>query len=1034
MAVRAWTAMWRLTLVAGVVSLAPAAAAQGPDVSVTRRGGAHVTTEPGALVTFSFQVENRSASDRTVEGHAILPTDWRLVITEPPVMISSGGSDLRLLRVALPAHASAGEYAVHYVAGDGWSRDSVLVTVAARRRVTTRVREAPTFARAGEGYDVLFVVQNDGNAPADIHLAVSASAGIAARIDSGAIHLAAGREQLVRARVESGDGTSRAKAATVRLAAAIDGDTSRIEPAASVVQMVSRHGANASRFRRLPTQLTVRQVDRAERPILELRGAGALTASGTTQAQFLFRGLDQRASLFGDQDEYWVSLAAQRYQLRLGDRTAPYSRLGASWRPGVGAEGLLNLGGVRVGAYTQRDRRTRMPGREAERGGNVSVYPFGRLAMELHYVSRQGEHAGDVWTTRGQLTSWRAAAVDAEFGRGRDSAGGGAAYAVAITGSFPRASYALRRLVADRGFPGLARGAASSEAAATLIPLSGVSMSVSATDWSGLRPATLTSIATTRQRAVDGSLAWNRWLEAGYRWSIESRPGLASARERRGRAARLYLSLPAPLVTLRGGIETGTSVLTDAPLERIPFRRLSARASAGRGGNTIAAAVEWLTGAPLTSWTQDDHVRAALNASLPLTTGTRLTTALSMTSHRGEHPRRTMMLDLAVVQSLPSGQSASWRTRAISYGPGAPVVAPTHQAEYIVPFGLPVGSSGATGRVRARLVDRETGRPMEGVLLRIGDRVRLTTADGLASFEGLSEATYYLEVDRVAIDGQHVVVPGSMVAVSIRQGETRGIDLAITRGASVGGRLRRFDAQRSGLSPSAQAPTDGEATIPGAVLQLSNGQDSVRTSVDGGGQFRFTLVAPGHWVLSVVQADLPRYYRFEEDRVAIDLAAGDARQVELRVSQSAPRVQMIARAELSLDASGTAPSRLARVGGGHTRTGEGDAGNHEVPWQTGQRRLVPFPPAPAIPPDAPSTPPVTTKHRYTTTRWDRNLRQVARAIYGNSSLWPKIWLANLDQLRDPRALRPGLRLRIPDQAPLTAVERHAAEQFEARTP
>jgi Uncharacterized protein containing LysM domain len=1043
--------MWRVTLVAGVISHGPAAAAQAPELSVRRRGAARVAIEPGAMATLAFQIENRSSADRTIAPRVVLPADWRLVIGESPVTVRSGDAELRLVPIALPSHAAAGGYAVRYVIGA--SEDSVVVIVPARRQVTTLVREAPEFVKAGHAYDVVFAVRNAGNAPASVHLTISASAGISTGIDSDVVHLAAGREALVRARVHSDERIARGGSARVRLIAAVDGDTSRIEPAVSLVNLVAPHADGMSRFRRLPAQLTLRQVDRAARPTVELRGAGALTENGATQAQFLLRGLDQTASLFGEQDEYWLSIDAPRYRLHLGDRPAPYSRLGESWRPGFGAAGELRLGRVGLEAFAQGDRRTGTLARDVERGGRVSVRPSDQLLMDAGYLSRSGVSAADVWTTHGRLTPRHGPAVDAELAHGRDSVGGGGAYAIAVTGALPRGSYALRHLAADSGFPGLTRGTTSSEAAATILPGAGVSMAVSATDWAGRRPTMFASASSARQRALDGYVGWNGWIEMGYRWSTELRSMLPSSRERHAQGARLYVSVPTAAVTLRGGIEQGTSVFTDAPLERIPYRRLSAQASVGRGENTLGVSVESLVGTPVGSWMPDDHLRGALNAGMRLTPSTRLTTSVSATNYRGARTGTPMMIDVALTQSLPFGQTASWRTRAVSYGPGTPAVRPTHQADYLMPLGVPIGSSGATGSVHARLVDRETGRPMEGVLLRIGDRVRLTNADGSASFDGLSEATHYLEVEQAGIGPRRVVVPGPVLAVVVHRGETREIDLAAVRGASIDGQVRRFDAP-SAAAPNSSSPIEA-GTVPGTVLQIANGQDSLRTSVDETGQFHFGQIAPGRWVLSVVQADLPRYHRFEQDRMFLELAPGEAQHVELRASPSAPQVQMIARAELSLVPSSARPrspgertgvavgesvaqwaSRIRRVvpqpaDGGVEDHGAVRMDGRDVPWETGTRRVVPPPARTVIAPEMAPAPPIVTKHRYTTTRWDVNLRQVARAMYGDSSLWAKIWLANLDQVRDPRAVRAGLRLRIPEQAPLTSEERQAAERYEA---
>jgi hypothetical protein len=219
--------------------------------------------------------------------------------------------------------------------------------------------------------------------------------------------------------------------------------------------------------------------------------------------------------------------------------------------------------------------------------------------------------------------------------------------------------------------------------------------------------------------------------------------------------------------------------------------------------------------------------------------------------------------------------------------------------------------------------------------------------------------------------------------------------------------------------------------------------------------------------LSVVQAELPRYHRFEQQRSALELRAGESLAVLLRVIPSAPAVQMIAQEVLTLEPSRGA-SRAPRVAADRASAqwqsnrrriirapGDSDSlvtvlpSAPGLPWYPGRRRYVPAPsrqdsavmtPPPTrrfVPPPPPSEPdstgatPPATRHRYTVTRWDLSLVHVARVMYDDASLWPKIWLANLDQVKDPDVIRPGQRLRVPDKAPLTAAERAAGKRYMA---
>lgn len=1045
-------ARW-LALAAAVLCRASIAAAQQRSVSVERIGAARREIEPGAQGTLTFRVSNRRAVEQTLQSRLELPPSWSLVIPEPPLDLSPHEVELRLLRIALPAAATPGTYPVSYAIAGTDARDSVLVVVPGRRRIEMSVVQSPHFVPAGARYEARFAIRNAGNARATIRFALSESDGFPVRLDSAVVHLEAGAGATVRAEVQSSDKVTHTVSHRVTLTPTIDGDTARIEPVVSVVEVIPRRTQGAQRFRTVPSQLTLRQVDRASTPTVELRGGGAVSADGTTKTEFLFRGPTQTASLSGEQDEYWLSLASRGFGLRLGDQSPSYTRLGESWRPGVGAAAELAFGRVTLGGFDRRDRRSQPGARPDERGGSVDLRLLGQALAGARYLVRSGANAGTVWTTHALLPGFRMATLDGEYGRGTDSAGGGGAYSVALTGGFAHASYALRRLAADSGFPGLTRGNTANEGTAALFPFGSLSLSGSITDWSGTRWPLLATRVDEWRRTTDGRVAWGELAEAGYRRTTGTSLVLAALRGRRTESMRLYLGTPFAVASLRGGIEEGYSEFESGAGGRVPFQRLSVRGSIGRGENLLAASVERFTGMPETSWVPDDHVSMALDAGLRIAPSTRLSAALSVTRYRGDHPRTPMMLDLSVAQNLPFGHRASWRTRAMSYGPGFPAVRPLHQADYVVPLGLPVAMSGESGTVEAQLVDREAARPLAGVLVRLGDQVRLTNADGRVSFTGLSPAVHYLDVERASLGTDRVVVPAGPIGIAVRPGETQRLELAAVRAARVHGAMRRFEARPSPVF-GAPAILEDSGPISGAVLQLSKGTDTLRVSVDSWGKFSFGELAPGRWVLSVVVADLPRYHRFEQENVVVEVGPGDTREVALRVIPAAPTVQVIAEAELTLEGPSPTSGRPTTVAVAAVNAPAATAPEQWVPgrrrvvplshdaasttsppsaaaptpeWATRRRRVVP---APAEPDFAPSAAPAV-RHHYTVTRWDVGLAQVARVMYDDPSLWPKIWLANLDLVPDPDVIHSGQRLRIPDAAPLTAAEQAARDRYVA---
>ncbi|MEX0601818.1 MAG: LysM peptidoglycan-binding domain-containing protein, partial [Bacteroidota bacterium] len=74
---------------------------------------------------------------------------------------------------------------------------------------------------------------------------------------------------------------------------------------------------------------------------------------------------------------------------------------------------------------------------------------------------------------------------------------------------------------------------------------------------------------------------------------------------------------------------------------------------------------------------------------------------------------------------------------------------------------------------------------------------------------------------------------------------------------------------------------------------------------------------------------------------------------------------------------------------------------------------------------------------YTVGTWARDrdcLWNIAKkkSIYDNAFLWPKIWQANRDQIRNPDVIQPGQKLKVPPKAPLTREEKAAERSYYQR--
>jgi nucleoid-associated protein YgaU len=74
------------------------------------------------------------------------------------------------------------------------------------------------------------------------------------------------------------------------------------------------------------------------------------------------------------------------------------------------------------------------------------------------------------------------------------------------------------------------------------------------------------------------------------------------------------------------------------------------------------------------------------------------------------------------------------------------------------------------------------------------------------------------------------------------------------------------------------------------------------------------------------------------------------------------------------------------------------------------------------------------EHTYTVGTWAKNrdcLWNIAKKpdIYANAWMWPKIYVGNRDQIKDPDIIKPKMVLRIPEAGPMDAKEKSAAKKY-----
>jgi hypothetical protein len=849
-------------LLAVGLGLCAAERAEAQLARVERRGPLEVAGTPGEAVTIPFRVTSLSAGTVTLPGEAALPAGWRATGgTAHP--LAPGENELRLLGVRVPAGAAAGRHLVRYAAGG--SADSAVVVVAERREIAVEPAGTGVMVMAGEAYEVRFRVANRGNVAERLALRAEGDQGIAPRADTASLLLPPASERVVAVRAA----TDRRGTASLRHQVTLHA-TSSMESTAgrTLVTVVPRGGGRAQR-RRLPAELRVRAADSLAGAGFAFTARGALDRAGRVRLDVEARTADPAGTPYARQDEYRLRLESPGLSLRLGDGVYALSRLTEPGRYGFGAGATVHRGVLSAGGVLARDRRG--DGRGGVAGGFARVGgPRARLGANLLLP----DSAAPRWTLQATAAPFRLLSIEAEAapaGEARQPP-----RSLRVSGHGRRLSYEALHL---RGAPtyGGTGSADQDFASLALRPFGELSLSASVRRGGNFRLLgdTVATFSTARRAAA----GWGSRFTLEYQETGGDTVGRGDLRSLRARAGIPLFGR----VWLHPGFEAGR-VVPRAGAAPAPFRVVSLQSTvSARGGASLWAYAQLREGASVSPGGAREW-SGALSAHLPVLRGTWV--RVSGQARRAEGAPLEALLDLSLERSLGGGHRIAARGLASAQAAGG--WRPRGYLEYALPVAVPI--PGADGqRVTAHVVDRETGKGIPHVLVRMGDRVAFTDRRGVAGFGGLAAGAYTLRVEPGA-GPERVADRDLPVPVTVGAGAQR-VEIGLERAGRVTGTVRRVPAGAS--ADSAAAP------MAGVEVELAGPGPVRRVTTDAEGRFDASGLRPGWYRVRMAAASLPRHHELREEQMILVPAGGAARAILHVVERERP-VQMIQGGELTL--------------------------------------------------------------------------------------------------------------------------------------
>lgn len=900
---------------------------------------------PGHILTLSFLVSNRTDGEEEFLESLQLPEGWQVIVPAGSFRLRPSEATTRLMAFQVPRGVVAGHYEVTYGVRSQrdyaiQDADTVAVAVLPVTKLALLVEEKAESVIAGETYEIKLRLVNQSNVGLPIRLEVSSSENYPAEIEPEEATLAAGQSVPLSVTVQTDAQERRPRTHYVRVKAQAE-EINNGETTAGItvgVEIIPRVTGELDMYHRLPAELTVRLAgeESSAGVQVELRGEGPLDEEKTKRLEFLFRGPDiQDKGPLGWRDEYYLSYFAPELDVRLGDQSYGLSRLTSYSRygRGLGVDFHPPQEPTAGGAYYLDERWSR-PDRQ-EGGLYVAHRVNARVLARLNFLRRERASGNDyvalddtLWSVEAETKPREDMNLQVEYARcdsDRDQGGGEEAYRVEWDGRIgQRGYYRAAKFHADPDYYGCYHDSDHVYASLSYPLAPRLQGHVSYNRYESnldLRPENRTAQRETLwQAGANYSLERGWYLALDYD-DFERYDRLMPAQfDYREEAVRLGVGRSAEKysfrVEVRGGDQedrlSGDSetvwnynFFTTYRPRREAFFTLYAgfgddeALSSSRllgASNNLGASVAW-------------RLRPDLDLDFWYT---------KYNFDGGDYRPESDSYNLRLCYELPNTHrlilearhnTGEWRDDETCY-----------QLAYTIPLGLPVAKKKNIGSIRGRVYDAEApGQPgVAGVILRTNGATAVTNAKGEFIFPSAAPGTYQLFVDRPSIGLERVTEQKLPLTVEVVATAVTGVEIGLVRAATVSGTVLLIPANGNGNGNGVNgnggnhndngANGNGAVVIgaPGAnngkqeptglanmLVELANGQETLRRITDQNGRFLFDSVRPGPWRLKVYDHNLPAYHYLEMPEQDLTLEPGARAEITVRVLPKVRQIRFI---------------------------------------------------------------------------------------------------------------------------------------------
>ncbi len=902
-----------------------------------------LTIKPGSVLRASVVVSNHCEAAACLEEMLDIPQGWQLVTPQDPAFtVGPGQTDLRLVVIRVPRSYPAGSYAVSYNVSsrtDPGLEDHVSLTVEVMREARLRVLvvESPEVVIAGDLWQARLLIVNEGNDRSVLQVSALAVPRADASIEPREMALEPGQsgDLVVNVRTDSDLNYKARYTIDVRAVPSAAGEDRVSVMETLWFDVVPQITGDPDPYHRVPSQLKMITAfeNGHRRQQFDLSASGSLDEGGNRKIGFLLRGPDiENFGRYGRRDEYWLAYEDEQRSLIIGDKTYELSHLTQRFSYGRGGQITLHTGDFDFGGlYLEPRQDARGPRRV---GGRIAYVPDRGLTVAWNMLVKTGDstlcqgcHRSRTYSIEAGISPDERLDLDVEYGishiSGLDTSyveQGLEAHAYRLqsrgrlTEDF---RYSLERIYAGPRYAGYYQ-ATTHTMASLLFPVYGdlrgsFYFHSYEDDPAGLRIKTLAERVVSLKTGL--SYQPGRGLKVSLDYVGYHKRDMLDPADHDFHEKTLLLGAGTTFrkVSLHGNVEYGTVVdhLSDSPARDLVRCSFSTHLRP-TDGQTYTLYTR--LGHSRFSEDPDKDWSAGLSARLRL--GRRVRFHIDYVTSRSDAAKtwRRNSLFSTVSVELPRGHTVSLRGHLFEHNSGEDGREGSVFLVYGVPIGLPTGRRSSTGSLKGRLYDAELagGAPLAGIVLSANGAYAVSQDNGEFTFPALKPGSYLLQVDPRSIGAGKVTTAESPIPFDVEGGKTTDLDIGIVTACRVAGEVKLFEFAAGAQVPKLFGASNGTQLGPfstirpdtGSVslkevgglrllVEITDGNQTLRQYTGPDGQFDFRQIRPGIWHIRFHEHGVPELYQVEHREVVVELEPGEETFVMTRVIPQVRPIRII---------------------------------------------------------------------------------------------------------------------------------------------